>query len=96
MVNQMPPPTMKSKNQQPILISMKNILLIAMAIALSISAVTAQSSINMNGLQFELYDKTTGSSSVIKFTSNTQATYVMSGVLQFGEEQNKGSQGGKL
>lgn len=83
MVNRMPPPTMKSKNQQPILISMKNILLIAMAIALSISAITAQSSINMNGLQFELYDKTTGSSSVIKFTSNTQATYVMSGVLQF-------------
>jgi hypothetical protein len=72
---------MKNKKQQSILNKMKNTLLIALAIVLSITALRAQSSITMNGLQFEFYDKTSGSSSVIKFTSNTQAMYIMSGVL---------------
>jgi hypothetical protein len=60
---------------------MKNIFLIAMAITLCLPEITGQTSPSLNGLQFELYDKTNGSSEAIKFTSNTQAMYIISGIL---------------
>lgn len=59
---------------------MKNFLCAA-ALTFCFSALFGQNSINLSGQQFELYDKTQGSSEAVKFISNTQATYIISGVL---------------
>ncbi len=58
---------------------MKKTIIIALAF-ICCTSVSAQTSINLAGLKFEQYDKME-SSTVLHFTSNTQAMYIMTGIL---------------
>ena len=58
---------------------MKNLFIIAFLCFLP-SISSAQNNAQLAGLTFEQYDKTE-STTIVRFTSNTQATYIMSGTL---------------